>query len=80
MKLVIEPTGALGLAALLAGKVPRLDPAEFPPPTADATGPGGEPAALEGSFTMRDEGEFARVGVIVSGGNVDLKLLPRLFG
>jgi threo-3-hydroxy-L-aspartate ammonia-lyase len=39
MKLVIEPTGALGLAALLAGKV---------------------------------QVEGARVGVIVSGGNVDL--------
>jgi hypothetical protein len=29
---------------------------------------------------MRDEGEYARVGVIVSGGNVDLKLLGHLFG
>ncbi|MGE0713075.1 MAG: threo-3-hydroxy-L-aspartate ammonia-lyase [Planctomycetota bacterium] len=47
LKLVVEPTGALGLAALLAGAV---------------TAPG------------------QRVGVIVSGGNLELERLPELLG
>lgn len=46
MKLVIEPTGALGLAALLEGKI-------------DADG--------------------ARIGVVVSGGNVDIRTVSSLF-
>jgi threonine dehydratase len=46
MKLVVEPTGVLGLAAALAGKV-------------DVAG--------------------RRVGVIVSGGNVDLEAVLALF-
>ena len=79
LKLVVEPTGALGLAALLAGKVPHLDPAETPRPTADFAGPEGGPTPMEGSMTMRAEGEFQRVAVILSGGNVDLAQLGRLF-
>ena len=46
MKLVVEPTGALGLAAILASRI-----------------------AVEGR----------RVGVILSGGNVDLATALRLF-
>ncbi|HRI43362.1 MAG TPA: threo-3-hydroxy-L-aspartate ammonia-lyase [Fimbriimonadaceae bacterium] len=46
MKLVVEPTGALGLAAILEGKV---------------------------------EAQGKRVGVILSGGNVDLAVVGRLF-
>ncbi len=42
MKIVVEPTGALATAALLAGAIPEPE---------------------------------ARIGVIVSGGNVDLKSL-----
>jgi threonine dehydratase len=47
MKLVVEPTGALGLAALLSGRIPA---------------PG------------------LRVGVILSGGNVDLARAAEWFG
>ena len=47
MKLVVEPTGALGLAALLAGRVPF------------------------------DRG--ARIGIVLSGGNVDLAAAASLF-
>jgi threo-3-hydroxy-L-aspartate ammonia-lyase len=47
MKLVVEPTGALGLAALFAGRVPF--------------GPG------------------ARIGIVLSGGNVDLEAATGLF-
>jgi threonine dehydratase len=47
MKLVVEPTGALGLAALLAGRV------------------------------AYDEG--ARIGIVLSGGNVDLAMVGELF-
>ena len=46
MKLVVEPTGALALAALLEQKVPRAD----------------------------------RIGVIISGGNVDLAMVGEWFG
>jgi threonine dehydratase len=46
MKLVVEPTGVLGLAALLAGRVPARG---------------------------------KRVGVLVSGGNVDLVQALRWF-
>jgi len=49
LKLVVEPTGALGLAGLLARAA-------------------AEPATFRG----------ARIGVIISGGNVDLDTLPRL--
>jgi threonine dehydratase len=46
MKLVVEPTGALAVAALLEGKVPPTD----------------------------------RIGVVISGGNVDLAKLGEWFG
>lgn len=46
MKLLVEPTGAVGVAALLAGKVPARD---------------------------------ARVGVVISGGNVDFPVLAEAF-
>jgi threonine dehydratase len=47
MKIVVEPTGALGAAALLNGAVPGND---------------------------------RRIGVVVSGGNVDLGRAAALFG
>ncbi len=46
MKLVVEPTGALAVAALLERKVPRAD----------------------------------RVGIVISGGNVDLAMTGKWFG
>lgn len=46
MKLLVEPTGAVGVAALLAGKVPA---------------------------------KGARVGVVISGGNVDFSVLAEAF-
>lgn len=46
MKLVVEPTGALGLGAVLAGRLPE---------------------------------DVRRVGILLSGGNVDLELLGSLF-
>jgi threonine dehydratase len=49
LKLLVEPTGALGLAGLL-------------------TRAAAEPAAYRGT----------RIGVIISGGNVDLDALPAL--
>jgi threonine dehydratase len=79
MKLVIEPTGALGLAALLANKVPRLDPLDRPRETGDFAGPGGGPTRRGGPAPAYGDSGFARVGVIVSGGNVDLDQLGRLF-
>jgi threonine dehydratase len=47
MKLVVEPTGALGLAALMHGRVPCA--------------------------------KGARIGVVLSGGNVDLRAAADLF-
>jgi len=46
LKLVVEPGGSAGLAAVLAGRVPRIS--------------------------------GARVGVVLSGGNVDPELFGRL--
>jgi threonine dehydratase len=47
MKLLVEPTGALGLAAMLNGEVPK---------------------------------QHRRIGVVLSGGNVDLSVLSNLIG
>ena len=65
MKLVIEPTGALGLAALRTGRAG----------VSSAAGTPGEkwPPATGGD-------DRARIGVIVSGGNVDLAKLSEWFG
>jgi threonine dehydratase len=50
LKIVVEPSGAVCLAAALAGKLPQ------------GMGPGGP----------------AKVGLVISGGNVDLVALARL--
>ena len=47
LKIIVEPSGATGLAALLAGRVERLP---------------------------------SRVGVIVSGGNIDVRRFAELCG
>ncbi len=65
MKLVIEPTGALGLAALMMGRAGVSSAVGTP-------GEGWEPA------TGGDD--RAKIGVIVSGGNVDLAKLGEWFG
>jgi len=64
MKLVVEPTGALALAALLAGR-------------AGATSAIGTPGKGWTPATGGDD--RASVGVIVSGGNVDLAKLGEWF-
>jgi len=65
MKLVVEPTGALGLAALRSGRAG----------VSSAIGTPGE-----GWTPATGEDHRPRIGVIVSGGNVDLAKLGEWFG
>ncbi len=65
MKLVVEPTGALALAALLGGRVGAGSAIGTP-------GKGWAPAS--------GGDDRARIGVIVSGGNVDLEKLGEWLG
>lgn len=65
MKLVIEPTGALGLAALRAGRAGVSSAVGTP-------GKGWTPAS--------GADDRAKIGVIVSGGNVDLGKISEWFG
>jgi len=65
MKLVIEPTGALGLAALRTGRAGVSSAIGTP-------GKGWTPAS--------GGDDRAKIGVIVSGGNVDLAKLGEWFG
>ncbi|WP_043615193.1 pyridoxal-phosphate dependent enzyme [Nonomuraea candida] len=74
LKIVVEPSGATGLAALLSGRVtsPSGRGTDQAGATADpggkAAGPGGDAASPGGSAAGRGG---RRVGVIISGGNVD---------
>jgi threonine dehydratase len=72
MKLVAEPSGAVPLAAVLerAGVVPGEGADGFSKTGAGAGEGAGEGAPGENPFAGK------RVGVIISGGNVDLEKLP----